>query len=95
MQKLKIRSDPPPIFIRLPANMKRGMARSGKLSKPPHILWATAIMGRFPSISKARTDEIIIAQATGTLKAMRTMRLTTITRNIVFTLPIPYSSSIT
>jgi len=80
MQNLKIASAPPPLFSRIPASTKKGIASKGKLSNPPHIRCGTTTIGTFPAASNASNEEISIANDTGTLSASNTIKLIPITQ---------------
>ncbi len=38
----------PPSFMRLPASMKSGMASSGKVARPPKVVWIRVVIGTLP-----------------------------------------------
>src|SRR5215470_14418409 len=61
----------PALFIRLPAMMKNGTARSGKLSMPLIIRWTTTNGGRSPVSRIYTSADPAMAIATGTPEAIR------------------------
>ena len=61
-----MRSVMPAVFIRFPARMKNGTARSGKLSTPFTMRCATTISGTCPETITKAAEEEASATPTGT-----------------------------
>src|SRR4051812_29931929 len=55
----------PAEFMRLPAQMKNGTARSGNESTPPYIRWMTTKSGIVPEYMTKASEATAIAMATG------------------------------
>jgi hypothetical protein len=58
--------------MRLPARMKRGMARNGKVSMPDESFMGRVSNGMVPFHKKAKTQANDMQNATGTLTRSRT-----------------------
>src|SRR5450631_2292252 len=61
----------PAMFMRLPARMKNGTARSGKLSTPAIMRCARVTSGVMPVMRIYNSDEVAIASATGSPSSIR------------------------
>jgi hypothetical protein len=69
----KIRLVTPPVFMRFPARMKKGMARSVKLVVEAYILWGSMVKSEpLPRPTKNPMAVRAIATAIGTLIIMST-----------------------
>ena len=71
----------PPLFMMLPARMKKGMASSAKLSMPVAIRWAKVVKAARGEMltSMVRIPEIPMLKAMGTPSDNNMMKLTTST----------------
>src|SRR3954453_22157447 len=61
----------PAMFMRLPARMKNGTARSGKLSTPAIMRCASVTSGVMPVTRIYSSDEVAMASATGSPSSIR------------------------
>jgi len=77
----------PPIFIRFPAMMKKGIARRGKESVPENIFCTMNSRDRFSFVTTKATLESPSANAMGAPKTMRNRKL--IRKIVIAAAPFP------
>jgi len=77
----------PPVFMRLPARMKKGMARSVKLVVPAYIRCGTMLRRAvFPRVRKLRMAVRPMLTAMGSPRSMRT---TSVPKTASVPMPLP------
>jgi hypothetical protein len=60
--------------MRVPARRKRGIAKSGKLSKPPVMFWGMTIYSIWPDRKIKEREDKIMEKARGHPKIIRTRK---------------------
>jgi len=73
--------------MRIPARTKKGMARSGKLSRAPHNRWGTIIMGVLAIRKRKNIEAKVMASAMGTRRRSRATNTTNKRKAKVITVP--------